>query len=313
MNILIIGGSGGLSGTLASMAKEKNEVWAVTRGIRPLGEGIHAITADRNDTEGFKAAVLGTGLTWDVVFDCICMNENHAAQDLDVIARVTKRLVVVSTDSVYHHAHKRTPQNEEGIFVEEEGTPDKCSYPGNKRRMEKVFEAYFAALKENPDPDAMKVTLFRPGHIYGPGFLLGCFPEHGRQKELPDLILKGEPIRLVGAGTYLTQPIFVRDLSRVMLECVDKEACFQQIFCIGGPEAVMNRRYFEIIAMHLGVKLNLQEIPVLDYLDKHPIYADNLNHRIYDLSKLRATGVKLPDTSLEDGIKIHLQALGYDV
>lgn len=36
-----------------------------------------------------------------------------------------------------------------------------------------------------------------------------------------------------------------------------------------------------------------------------------LTIRIYDLGKLKATGTKLPKTSLEDGIKNHLISLGY--
>ena len=82
MKALIIGGSGGLSGTLASMAQETYEVWTLTRGSRPVADGIRCLTADRNRPEEFHSAILGAGVTWDVVFDCICMNENHARQDL---------------------------------------------------------------------------------------------------------------------------------------------------------------------------------------------------------------------------------------
>ncbi len=123
MKALIIGGSGGLSGMLASMTKETYEVWALTRGKRPLGAGIIPLCADRDDREGFKKAILGAGVTWDVVFDCICMNERHAEQDLEVLPFVSSRLVVISTDSVYDPARKATPQAEDGFFVEEKGAP----------------------------------------------------------------------------------------------------------------------------------------------------------------------------------------------
>lgn len=214
MKALIIGGSGGLSGMLASMAKETYEVWALTRGKRPLGAGIIPLCADRDDREGFKKAILGAGVTWDVVFDCICMNERHAEQDLEVLPFVTSRLVVISTDSVYDPARKATPQAEDGFFVEEKGAPEECSYAGNKRKMENVFLRYFSGEGEH----RLNVTLFRPGHIYGPGFLLGCYPEHSRQKELPDLILAGQPLSLVTGGIHITQPVFVRDLARTMLD-----------------------------------------------------------------------------------------------
>ena len=307
MKALIIGGSGGLSGMLASMAKETYEVWALTRGKRPLGAGIIPLCADRDDREGFKNAILGAGVTWDVVFDCICMNERHAEQDLEVLPFVSSRLVVISTDSVYDPARKTTPQAEDGFFVEEEGAPEECSYAGNKRKMEKVFLRYFPGEGEH----GLNVTLFRPGHIYGPGFLLGCYPEHSRQKELPDLILAGHPLSLVTGGIHITQPVFVRDLARTMLDSVNRESAFQQIFCIGGPEAVENRLYYEILGRLLGVEITIQELPLTGYLEAHPEYSGHLCHRIYDLSKLKAAGIRLPDTTLAEGLKLHLESLGY--
>jgi nucleoside-diphosphate-sugar epimerase len=301
---LIIGGSGGLSGRLAALAKDEYEVWAVTRGQRPLGDGIHLLKADRNDTENFKKTILEADTNWDIVFDCICMNEKHALQDLNVFPGITKRLVVISTDSVYDPLRKDTPQKEDGYFVEEEGEPETLTYAGNKRRMEHIFINNFGST-------TLAVTLFRPGHIYGPGFLIGCYPEHSRQKELPQLILDKEPISLVGGGIYLTQPIFVDDLANAMLDCTDKQGTYNRIFCIGGPKAVENRRYYEIIGQLLDRELNMKEIPLAGYLEEHPEYSGHLCHRIYDLSALRDAGVRLPDTSLETGLKIHLNSLGY--
>lgn len=298
---LIIGGSGGLSGRLAVMALPQYEVWCLTRGKRALPSGITHIPADREDTSAFSAAILETGIKWDVVFDCICMNEKHAVQDLEILSQVTNRLVVISTDSVYDPAYKRTPQTEEGIFIEESGTPAECSYAGNKRKMEHTFLDNFR--KNICD---MKTTIFRPGHIYGPGFLLGCFPEHSREERLTERIINGEELRLVGGGIYLTQPIFVDDLAGAMLDCVDKERTYNQIFCIGGPEAVENKHYYEIIGRILGTAVTIREIPLTGYVQKHPGFAGHLCHRIYDLSKLKNAGVALPSTSLEEGLRRQL-------
>ena len=295
---LIIGGSGGLSGRLALLAKEQYDVWTLTRGKRPLPEGVIPITADRDDPVGFQEVVLGQNIHWDVVFDCICMNELHAKQDIQILSKVTDRLVVISTDSVYEPAKKRTPQNEQGIFIEEEGTPSECSYAGNKRKMEHAFLDYFKESEGN-----LNVTIYRPGHIYGPGFLLGCFPEHSRQENLVQLIQNGKPLRLVGGGIYLTQPIFVDDLANAMLGCVDKERTFNEIFCIGGPEAVENKRYYEIIGELLGNTVSVEEVPLTGYAEAHPEFAGHLCHRIYDLSKLKEAGVPLPVTSLREGMK----------
>lgn len=295
---LIIGGSGGLSGRLAVLAQEHYEVWTLTRGKRPLPEGVTPILADREDSAGFQDAVFGQDIRFDVVFDCICMNEQHAEQDLQVLSEVTDRLVVISTDSVYDPTQKRTPQNEQGIFIEEQGATSACTYAGNKRKMEHVFLHYF-----NESTGNLQVTLFRPGHIYGPGFLLGCFPEHSRQENLVEMIRNNEPLRLVGGGIYLTQPIFVDDLAHAMLNCVDKEKTYNEIFCIGGPEAVENKRYYEIIGELLGMTVTVAEVPLTGYVKAHPDFAGHLCHRIYDLSKLKEAGVPLPSTSLYEGMK----------
>lgn len=314
MKALIIGGSGGLSGTLASMAQETYEVWTLTRGSRPVADGIRRLTADRNRPEEFRSAILGAGVTWDVVFDCICMNENHARQDLEVFPELSGRLVVVSTDSVYDPARKQTPQGEDGFFVEEQGRPEDCTYAGNKRKMERVFLDYAdsrKAGKQDGKTDRMAVTLFRPGHIYGPGFLLGCYPEHSRQKELPDIILKELPLSLVASGIYLVHPIFVRDLAQAMLDCVDKPAAFDEIFCIGGPRAVENCVYYEILGELLGKTVTVKEAALTGYLDAHPEFSGHLCHRIYDLSKLKGAGIPLPKTDLKEGLKKQLESLGY--
>lgn len=306
---LIIGGSGGLSSVVARYAMlQEYMVWALTRGNRPLPEGVIPIVADRNDLENAQKQLLAQDTRWDVIFDCICMNSEQAKWDIEFLSKVSKRIVVVSTDSVYDPNHKRTPQSEEGIFIEENGTNAEVSYGCNKRRMEVVFEEEMK--KDNPKID---ITIFRPGHIYGPGFLLGCFPENSRQANLPELILRGENVRLVGLGTYLIHPIYVDDLARVMVDCVSNCKSFGQIFCIGGPESVENREYYECIAKALGVPLNIDEIPLKGYVDAHPEYAGHLNHRIYDLKKLSDTGIKLPDTHIQEGINMHLKSLGYEI
>ncbi|MDR1765049.1 MAG: NAD-dependent epimerase/dehydratase family protein [Lachnospiraceae bacterium] len=302
---LILGGTGGLSGRLAALARDEYDVWALTRGSKPPGDGIHPLVADRGDEAAFADAVCGAG-RFDAVFDCICMNEDHARQDLRVLPEVTDRLVVVSTDSVYDPDRKFTPQCESpAFFVEEAGSPETLGYAANKRRMEAVFEGYFA------DAGNMAVTIFRPGHIYGPGFLAGCYPEHSRQKDLPDRILRRDALRLVAAGVYLIHPVFVDDLALAMLDCVHKEKAFNRIFGIGGPEAVENRIYYELMGKILGVPVTVEEVPLTGYADAHPEYAGHLNHRIYDLGELKAAGVRMPDTPLEAGLRKHLSWLGY--
>lgn len=299
MRILILGGSGGLSGTLARMAMEQgNEVWTVTRGKRPLPEGVHGITADRNEEKSFADALKNSRMEWDVVFDCICMTPEHGRQDLELLPQMTGRLVVISTDSVYDPGHKKVPQDENGEAYVRDDT-----YAGKKRQMEEVF----LAAPDSP----LNWTLFRPGHIYGPGFLLGCYPEHSRQRDLLEYIRADRPLRLVGGGHYLTQPVFAEDLAGSMLDCTEKEKTFHEIFCIGGPEAVENHVYYERIGEIVGHPVTIEEIPPEGYAKAHPEYAGHLCERCYTLEKLKNAGVKLPSTSLKEGLRRHIEWLDH--
>lgn len=267
MKILILGGSGGLSGTLARMAlKQGNEVWTVTRGKRSLPEGVHPITVDRNEEEAFAKALNDCQMRWD---------------------------------SVYDPAHKKVPQDENG-----EAYVHDSSYAGLKRQMEEVFLA--------AQDSRLNWTLFRPGHIYGPGFLIGCYPEHSRQKNLLEHICADRPLRLVGGGRYLTQPTFAEDLAESMLDCVDKEKTFHEIFCIGGPKAVENRVYYELIGKITGHPVTIEEIPLEGYAQAHPEFSGHLCERSYTLEKLKNAGVKLPSTPLEEGLRRHIEWLEHE-
>lgn len=297
MKLLIIGGSGGLSGCLARMAMDKgHQVWAVTRGKRPLPQGVRSICADRGDKEMLGRALLEQKVTWDAAFDCICMNPFHAQEDLEILPSVTKRLVVISTDSVYDPLHKKVPQTEETDYYEQGD-----DYAGNKRKMEEVFLA-----AEEP---GFHWTIFRPGHMYGPGFVLGCYPEHSRQTDLLDHIRSDRPLGLVGGGNYLTQPIFVEDLAESMLESVGRPGAYGEIFCIGGPQAVPNRAYYELIGQITGHPVSIENVPLEGYREAHPQYSGHLCERCYCLDKLKGAGIKLPDTPLEEGLRRHIEWL----
>lgn len=298
MKALIIGGSGALSGELAAQLLNRHEVWSLTRGNRELDKRIHSLICDRNDVASFAKVIRDANLKWDVVFDCICMNEDHALADIEVLEGLTGRLVVVSTDSVYDPDNKQILQSEDGFFIEESGSASECSYGGNKRKMEHVFLDYIARSDHS-----LKITVFRPGHIFGKGLKLGCYPECSRSDNLLDMMRKGEALPLVGLGTYIIQPVYVKDLARVMIDCTDNPGCFDEFFCIGGPERIENRKYYEILAELLNVPVSFTEIPLQGYAQAHPEFSGHLCHRCYDLSKLENTGIELPSTTLKEGLK----------
>jgi nucleoside-diphosphate-sugar epimerase len=166
LNILLIGGSGFVSGTLARLAvAEGHTVWAVTRGQRPLVDSVTPLVADRKDNAAFASAIAQADTTWDLVVDCIAYGPEDMQQDVDIFRERAKHLVFISTDFAYDPQSRRFPQ------TEDEADYLTHSYGGKKREAELVLAG--------ADTGKMRWTVLRPCHIYGPGSLLGCLPEHG--------------------------------------------------------------------------------------------------------------------------------------
>lgn len=296
MNLLIIGGSGFVSGTLARAALERGDrVWAVTRGQRPLPPGVIGLVADRKDPAGFAQAIRNASASWDLVVDCIAFNPGDVQQDLAALSGRAGHLVLISSDFVFDPAHRRFPQPEESTHFLKDG------YGGLKRQAE-------LALQENATA-GMAWTILRPCHIYGPGSQLGCLPEHGRDPQLIRRLQSGETLRLVGGGHFLQQPILAGDLAQTILSCTGNPRVVGQIFNAAGPEMVESRAFYRLIADQLGVKLSIEEVPVEDHRAAHPEAASFLCHRIYDLTRLRNSGAAVPATPLAEGLHAQIKNL----
>lgn len=296
MNVLVIGGSGFLSGTLVRVAQEMgHRIWAVTRGQRPMPSGVRPIVADRKARPAFRTAIESiVAPPWDLVVDCIGFNADDAEQDLDCFTGRARHLVFVSTDFVIR-PHGR-PWKIDETYDRFHDSP----YGAGKRAAEE-------ALLNGPG--ALAVTIVRPGHIYGPGSLLGCLPFAGRDPQLLDKLRRGEAIPLVGGGYFLQQPIFAEDLARLLLSIAGNVKTHSQIFFGAGAEVIESRRFYQILADILGVELKIEEVSVQKTLAEKPELASFFTHRVYDMSKAERAGLAMPATSLETGLRKHVEAL----
>jgi nucleoside-diphosphate-sugar epimerase len=295
-SLLIIGGSGFISGALARLAVSRGyKVWAVTRGRNPLPSGVTGLIADRRDSAAFEAAVAGTGQKWDVVVDCIGYEPADTRQDIAVFRERAGHFIFISSDFVYDPYHRKYPQPEETEFFWQDG------YGLKKRQCELELI--------NGETGPMPWTIVRPCFVYGPGSQLGTLPFHRRDPQLIARMRAGEPVRLVGGGHFLQHPIFVRDLAEAILSLAGNLRAYGEIFNAGGPDLVEAAEYFRIIARVLGVELKIEEIPVDTHLAAHPDEAPSCANRYYDQSKLRAVGGKVPATPLEIGLREQVESM----
>ncbi len=299
MDLLVIGGSGHVSGAVVRAALAKgHQVWTLTRGQRPVPPGVTSLVADRREPGAMEAAVAGQGQVWDLVVDCICYDLPAIRQDLELFRQRARQFALISTDFVYHPAHRRFPQPEGA----DHWAGEEITAYGHKKHLCEL------ELAEG-DTGQMGWTILRPCHIYGPTSELGCLPLHGRDPQLIAKLRAGQPLQLVGGGHFLQQPILADDLAQTVLSVAGNRDACGQIFNTAGPEVIESRQYYQLVAEVLGVGLSVEEVPVFAYLAEHPEAAPFLCHRTYDLSRLAASGLSVPATPVAQGLRQPVEGL----
>ena len=300
MKILIVGGSGHVSGAVARVALVRDHVvWTITRGNRFLAECVESLIANRHDHKAMEAVVAEQDMVWDLVVDCICYNLADIRQDIELFRQRASQFVLVSTDFVYDPANRRFPQPEEAhSWASTGGSND---YGEKKRLCEEELI--------NGDTGELAWTIVRPCHVYGSTSELGCLPLHGRDPKLIEKLRSGKALQLVGGGHFLQQPVLADDLAETIVSIAGNRNAYRKIFNVAGPDVIESRQYYQIVADILNVKLTVQEIPVGSYFDEHPEKAPFLCHRIYDLSRIKNSGLSVPSTPIVKGLRLHVKGL----
>jgi nucleoside-diphosphate-sugar epimerase len=295
-NVLIMGGNGFVGSAVAEIALERGDkVWYVTRG-QEVPDGVKEIDVDRRkDPDDFKKQIKACKVEWDLVVDIAGRTPEDVEQDIEVFKDRASHLVFISSDMVYDPRKKQFPQKEDAENYWEENSG---------RRMRdcelKLIDG---------DTGDMRWTIFRPGHVYGPGSHLGCLPLENRKPDILVKLRRHDRLKLVGGGHFLLQPLFCRDFAELILSVIGKKKSYEQVFAAAGPELIDARTYYSVIAQIIGVDMRVEEYPIFKYRKDHPENIVFLCHRFYDLSKLEASGLKMPSTPLREGLAIHVASV----
>jgi nucleoside-diphosphate-sugar epimerase len=292
MHILVLGGSGFLSGRFVQHALAAgHRVICVTRGEKALDPRVaqhlclprEALAPDLFET-----------VDYHVVVDFIGMNPVQLQQSV-ALARQCRRLIMISSDYAYHPAHRP-------LFLREDQArfSTLADYGGAKRQAEEV-------LLRAQQANLLQGIILRPPHIYGPGSWPGTIPKHGRRATLLEVLRSGQPLQLLGGGLGLIQPIQVDDLARTIVALLDREAAYGQDYTACGVELMSHLDYYRTLADLLGVALQ-----VIPYCPDGPAADVNAyvgGHRCYDRSKLDRLLPDFRHTPFRQGMKEWLDAL----
>jgi nucleoside-diphosphate-sugar epimerase len=249
MRVLMIGGTGHFSGRITEKVVERgHEVMLYNRGQRPQPPGVEraadgpipVLQGERDAIRQHASEIAAFGP--EAVVDSICYRP-HQAEDLIALFPEVRRLVFISTVDTYGEDIGAAPVTEE-----REQTPV-SEYGKGKLACERLL---LSALGK-------RLTIFRPSHILGRGFLTTSL--WSRSPYLVDRLRKGKVIPAIDGGRNLMTPVYGGDIAEWIVRSFDSPAANGQAFNAVGSEIITQKRYYECVAEALGVELSLVAVP----------------------------------------------------
>ena len=266
--VLIIGGSGFVSGTIARTAvAEGNRVTVVTRGQRDLPDGVDGIVADRQDREGCARHRRGRWRPGTSSWTASATRPTTPARTSSCSASARR----ASSSS------PPTSSSTRPTATSRSRTREPLPHRRLLRRQEAPLRGGACSRRDTGD---MRWTVFRPCHIYGPGSQLGCLPRHGRDPELhrPHARRRAAATggrRLLPAAAHLrARPGRVRPQRPRQRQLLRPD--LQHV----RPGHHRVPLLLRVVADFLGVPLKIVELPVDRYREEHPEDLSFLTHRI---------------------------------
>ena len=265
MKILILGGSGFISGALARrLVSDAHAVTAVTRGTRRVDAGwaaqVEWISANRGDEAALSAAVRGRA--FDVVYDMIAYRPEESQIAVRVFKGSTGRFIHCSTISVYMvSAMVQCPVTEE-----QDHLPLMRHWPRNPFGMEYgiLKRACEDVVWTHHNQETFPVTVVRPTYVSGPG------DPAMRDWFWIQRLLDGGPLLVPGSGDHAFQQVYVEDVAATCAQLLGVPESMGKAYNVASREIFSLNEYLHAMGQLLNRMPELVHIGQ-EAFDRHPI------------------------------------------
>ena len=276
MKILLIGGTGIISSSVASLALAEGHdvVLFNRRGGGP--PGAESLTGDFRSVEDARALLKDR--RFDAVVDFIAYTPEQVQADIDIFRDRTGHYVFISSASAYQKPARH--------YVITESTP-LCNpywqYSRDKIACEELLMAEYRS-------SGLPMTIVRPSHTYAKDKIPWPFGSNGNT--LLDRLKKGRPIIVPGDGTSLWTVTHADDLAVALLGLLGLRAAMGQAFHITADEALTWNNITRTVAEAIGVEPDLVHIPsdMLIMFNPElagPLLGDKAESAVFDNSKIK--------------------------
>lgn len=301
---LFIGGTGTISMAITRLLSTDPEwqLYVLNRGNRntALPENVKSITADINDEKAAAKAL--EGMTFDVVCDFICFEQEQAERDVRLFKGKTRQYMVISSASAY-----QKPLSSPYIT---EGTPLSNPYWLYSRKKIAIEEYLIDCYRKEGFP----VTIIRPSHTYDERNVpLGVHGRNGSYQVIKRM-LEGKPVIIHGDGTALWTMTHNSDFAKGFVGLMGNPHAIGEAFQITNDESLTWNQIYATIAEALGVELKAYHVTSSfltatgDYDFEGSLIGDKANTVIFCNDKLkRAVPGLSMNVRFEQGIRKTLQ------
>jgi nucleoside-diphosphate-sugar epimerase len=195
-----------------------------------FNERLELVRADMRDECSLRQAVAGVA----VVVHLAAANSDEPESD-DVNVRGAERLVKMCQTEGCGRILNISTQSAE--------IAQKGKYARTKSAAEKVFHN-----------SGLQVTTLRPSVVYGE-------EESGVFGAVVTFVRRLPVVPVLGDGCWHSAPVYVGDVSKAIISCIENDNTIGKIYFVGGPEAINFDTLIDRICFALGVRRRKLHIP----------------------------------------------------
>jgi nucleoside-diphosphate-sugar epimerase len=259
MKVLIIGGTGFISGQIAEKAAAAgHEVVLFNRGLRDPHSAYDVINGDAKNLTAFKADLLAAKP--DVVVHCIAYNDKHAA-DLVSVFEGTKAHVIALSSADCYEAFQRLNRGEEADQpVRETSETSKTKHYLKRMGISDYDKNLMTqALMDAHAEGKIEATVFRVPMVYGPGdhqyaYRHGNIIKHAIDGEADIVMSATEQGQIFTYG-------YVENVAAAIVHSFGLAQVKGEVYNLGEEDVRTQRRWAELYAAQAGHTFNVRILP----------------------------------------------------
>jgi nucleoside-diphosphate-sugar epimerase len=259
MKVLVIGGTGFISGQIAEKATAAgHEVVLFNRGLRKPDTAFDVINGDAKDLTKFKDELLAAKP--DVVVHCVAYNDKQANDLVSVFEGTKTHLIALSSADSYE-AFQRLNRGEESDqpVHETSETSRKKHYLDFMGLKDYDKNLMTQALLDAQKDGKADVTIFRVPMVYGPGDYQYAY-RHG---DIIQHIVDGQK-DIVMSSTEQAQMFtygYVENVAAAIVHSFGRAEVKGQVYNLGEDDVRTRRRWAELYAEEAGHAFNVRIVP----------------------------------------------------